>query len=631
MEASMPWLARVRHQAEVLGNTVRAMELVHQAQAGADPELRFHLGEYERWLRQDHREPGAGEGVLALLLDVDHSGEGFVARLSLEPRTELHRSPLPPDCGAAFAEAVERAGAALMHTLWRRGLFSPASSLLSDQRFVLRGAAAARHWVKDGGSIGAAAAVALYSAWTGVALPRGIAVTGGVDARGKILPVGGLLAKVRAVLRERPGVRLVVVPREHETDNTDGLAEAQDPRVRGVETVEQLLELVFGAGAMAARAAGPVDIEGTVRLGVELYEKRGSFAFAAEVLSVALQAIDRARVRGELSAHRPEELTASWRLGSAMIHLGQTAEAEALLGRARELAEALWQAQELDPRVYLGFRGNLAVLLRDLFRPAEAEVLLRQNLILQRQLRQAKREQAKTLGNLGELLTYMDRFQEAEEALDEALEFIRAVYPDEIPRELCYLGNLHLRRGEPGQALEVFREGLLANCPVQYGQETNEAFLRLGTVRALAALGRHRRAVAEADRALVPLSPGQPYPRAFIIKYRGLALLAAGDGAAGCAALEEAADTTFVRGPLMRFGVSTALGELARFLLASGDPQDVTRARSLAIQLAEAALEVPGLEQSGAKQMLRLSADQALDAGALARAVETLCAWFYYG
>jgi len=398
--------------------------------------------------------------------------------------------------------------------------------------------------------------------------------------------------------------------------------------------VEELLEVVFGERSLEARAPGAVDIEGTVRLGVELYEKRGDFAFAAQVLQVALEAIDEARQGGDAGALRTEELTAAWRLGSALIHQGQTTEAEAILARAGTLAETLWDAGELDPRVYLGFRGNLAVLMRDTFRPVEAEALLRENLTLQRRLRQDKREQAKTLGNLGELLTFSDRFQEAEQTLEQALELIRATYPEEVPRELCYLGNLHLRRQEPELALEIFSQGLWANRGVQHGREANEAFLRLGTVRALGQLGRHRGAVAEADRALAPLSPGRPYPGALIRKHRGVALLAAGELAAGREALLEAADVSHVRGGLLRFGVSTALGELAIHLLQTERHQDdAARARRAAVRLAGIARLAPGLDpaQSGAEEVSRLAGEEELDAGALIQALRGLCGWFYYG
>lgn len=392
--------------------------------------------------------------------------------------------------------------------------------------------------------------------------------------------------------------------------------------------------VVFGEEAIAARAPGVVDVEGTVRLGVELYEKRGSYGMAAEVLGMALEAVDGLRRGGDAEAYRQEELVAAWRRGSALIHLGRTGEAEALLARARGLAQRLWDDHELDPRLFLGFRGNLAVLLRDLFRPDEAEALLRENLALQQQLRQDKRERAKTLGNLGELLTFQGRLQEAEELLGQALELIRATCADEVPRELCYLGNLHLRRGEADRALEIYREGLLANRQVQYGRCPNEAFLRLGATRALAAAGRARRAVAEADRALAPLSPLDPYPRAVLLKHRALALLALGRNHAGRRGLREAADVTFARGALLRFGLRTALGELALDLLASpGDHQDAAEARTLCTRLAETARQVPGLDPqiSGADALLALAADADTEPNALADAIRSLCAWFYYG
>ena len=657
-------LDQARHQAEMLGNLLRALELIDEALERADVESRHHLRRYRAWLlpqlspRHDAAaplQPDAGGGqpappelavsdaqaephegaVLALLLDLDHSGEGFVARLRLQQATGLAPGPLCPDgeYGADFATAVEQAGLALMRGLVRRRRFVPGAALLAHRRFVLQGPAAARLWVKDGSSIGAAAAVVLHSCWTDTPVPADLAITGGLDADGRVLPVGGLVAKVRAALRERPWLRLLVPAAAGQQSGAESALLA-NPRVRRVATLEQLLEQVFGPQALQTRAPGAVDIEDTVRLGTELYEKRASYAAAAEVLGTALEAISRARRQGSPAAFRVDELVSLWRLGSARIHLGQTTEAMACLQRARRLGRRLWEAGELDPRSYLGLRGNLAVLLRDVYRHDEAEALLRDNLQLQRQLRQDKREQAKTLGNLGELLTFQGRLDEAASALQQALELIRAVYPDELPRELCYLGNLQLRRGEPQEARQLYRQGLEANRRVAHGRQVNESFLRHGLVRALAAMARPREALREAEQAVRSLAPGRPYPRQLILKQRGLALLALGQLEAGRAGLRQAAELTFVRGALLRFGVGTALGELARHLLQNpaGDA-DRPQALAAAAELARRAAAVPGLDyqRSGVAEIQRLTVADQPRTVELEAALERLCAHFYYG
>ena len=118
-----------------------------------------------------------------------------------------------------------------------------------------------------------------------------------------------------------------------------------------------------------------------------------------------------------------------------------------------------------------------------------------------------------------------------------------------------------------------------------------------------------------------------------ILKHRALSLLAQGETAAGRQGLQEAADTTFASGALLRFGISTALGELAIHLLASEQEGHRARARSLAAQLAQIARQVPGLDpaRSGAAEVMRLAGEQPLDAARLEQALVTTCAWFYYG
>jgi len=69
---------------------------------------------------------------------------------------------------------------------------------------------------KDGPSAGAAMAVAMLSALTGRKVDRQIGITGEITLRGRILPVGGIKAKVLAAHREK--VRHLVLPRANERD-----------------------------------------------------------------------------------------------------------------------------------------------------------------------------------------------------------------------------------------------------------------------------------------------------------------------------------------------------------------------------------------------------------------------------
>ena len=92
---------------------------------------------------------------------------------------------------------------------------------------------------KDGPSAGIAITTAMVSALTGAPVRRGIAMTGEVTLRGRVLPIGGLKEKTMAALRS--GITTVLIPK----DNVRDLEEI-DQTVRAalrfvpVETVDQV-------------------------------------------------------------------------------------------------------------------------------------------------------------------------------------------------------------------------------------------------------------------------------------------------------------------------------------------------------------------------------------------------------
>lgn len=93
---------------------------------------------------------------------------------------------------------------------------------------------------KDGPSAGIAIVTAMVSALTDTPVTAGIAMTGEITLRGRVLPIGGLREKTMAALRN--GVHTVLIPADNEKD----LAEL-DPAVRdqlhfvSVSEVDQVL------------------------------------------------------------------------------------------------------------------------------------------------------------------------------------------------------------------------------------------------------------------------------------------------------------------------------------------------------------------------------------------------------
>lgn len=94
---------------------------------------------------------------------------------------------------------------------------------------------------KDGPSGGAALAAALVSVLSGRRLRADTAMTGELTLSGKILPVGGVRAKVLAAVRA--GVRRVILPQGNLTRDVLEIPEriAEQVEFIGVDSVEDVL------------------------------------------------------------------------------------------------------------------------------------------------------------------------------------------------------------------------------------------------------------------------------------------------------------------------------------------------------------------------------------------------------
>jgi ATP-dependent Lon protease len=94
---------------------------------------------------------------------------------------------------------------------------------------------------KDGPSAGITMATALASALTGRSIDCGLAMTGEITLRGRVLPIGGLKEKLLAA--KRAGITRVLIPAENEK-NLDEISEKilKDIDIKVVSHVDEVLE-----------------------------------------------------------------------------------------------------------------------------------------------------------------------------------------------------------------------------------------------------------------------------------------------------------------------------------------------------------------------------------------------------
>jgi Lon-like ATP-dependent protease len=92
----------------------------------------------------------------------------------------------------------------------------------------------------DGPSAGIAIAAAVYSAIKNLPISSEIAMTGEISIRGKVRPVGGVVAKIEAA--KNAGIKKVLIAKE----NWQDLFEDMDIEVVPVEDIFDVIEQVFG-------------------------------------------------------------------------------------------------------------------------------------------------------------------------------------------------------------------------------------------------------------------------------------------------------------------------------------------------------------------------------------------------
>jgi ATP-dependent Lon protease len=175
-------------------------------------------------------------GVAVGLAHTSHGGDILFIEASALRGGEGLRLRLTGQLGDVMRESAEAALSWVRANAERLGL--PAD-LLEGAEIHLHVPAGAVP--KDGPSAGAALVTALVSALGGRRARGEVAATGEISLRGRILPVGGIKAKVLAAARA--GIQKVLLPRRNRKDLVEIPDEVREKvEIQLVETIDEVLE-----------------------------------------------------------------------------------------------------------------------------------------------------------------------------------------------------------------------------------------------------------------------------------------------------------------------------------------------------------------------------------------------------
>lgn len=192
-----------------------------------------------------------------------------------------------------------------------------------------------------------------------------------------------------------------------------------------------------------------------------IYTKLGKLTAAEESINEAL-----AVRSAELPASHPDVLTSQNELGVIMRRTGRLDEAEKLLA-------AVLEGRKQDPDVPMEWlaraHSNLGNVYYSQRKYPEAEAEHRQALSLRAQVREADNNpetlnnEAISAMNLGVMLQFQGKFQEAREPLQRAVEVFREINPSLLGSALNNLGILEQKLPTWRKAEDLFREAIAVN------------------------------------------------------------------------------------------------------------------------------------------------------------------------
>jgi ATP-dependent Lon protease len=175
-------------------------------------------------------------GVVVGLAATTHGGDILFIEATALPGGKGVRLRVTGQLGDVMRESAEAALSWVRANAERLGLSAGVLGAGEVHLHVPAGAVP-----KDGPSAGVALATAIVSILSGRRARGDVAMTGEISLRGRVLPVGGIKAKVLAAARA--GVQTVILPRRNEKDLVEVPDEVREKlRFVPVDTVDEVLD-----------------------------------------------------------------------------------------------------------------------------------------------------------------------------------------------------------------------------------------------------------------------------------------------------------------------------------------------------------------------------------------------------
>jgi ATP-dependent Lon protease len=179
-------------------------------------------------------------GVVVGLAYTDHGGDILFIESTVMEGGKGVRLRLTGQLGDVMRESAEAALSWVRANADRLQLTDSAALEASEIHLHIPAGAIP----KDGPSAGVTMVTALVSALANRRARGNVAMTGEISLRGRVLPIGGLKAKVLAAARA--GIEVVILPRRNEKDLVDIPPEIlEEIQLKLVDTIDEVLEIAL--------------------------------------------------------------------------------------------------------------------------------------------------------------------------------------------------------------------------------------------------------------------------------------------------------------------------------------------------------------------------------------------------